>query len=122
MPNASAAYGTTMVPASTSKGCGNRQSRCHSRQMIASSPNPLPRLGFTWPRSMARRSTTMSRANPISNAKKAPETPLTIRGVAVYRIGPGGTFDLDRWRGTQGISYTLSAVAGVLTSSNGSVY
>jgi cyanophycinase-like exopeptidase len=51
-----------------------------------------------------------------------PGTPLTIRGVAVYRIGPGGTFDLDRWRGTQGISYTLGAVAGVLSSSKGSVY
>jgi len=52
----------------------------------------------------------------------APETPLTYRNVAVYRIGPGGTFDLDRWRGAHGIAYTLSAVAGVLTSSNGSVY
>ena len=51
-----------------------------------------------------------------------PETPLTYRNVAVYRVGPGGTFDLGRWRGTQGISYTLSAVEGVLTSSNGSVY
>ena len=77
MPSASAAYGTTIVPASTSKGCGNRHSRCHSRQMIASSPNPLPRLGCTWPRSMARRSTTMSRASPMSSAKKAPEMPLT---------------------------------------------
>lgn len=52
----------------------------------------------------------------------APDTPLTYRNVAVYRIGPGGTFDLDRWKGTHGISYTLHAVAGVLTSSNGSVY
>lgn len=52
----------------------------------------------------------------------APETPLTYRNVAVYRVGPGGTFDLGRWRGAHGISYTLSAVEGVLTSSNGSVY
>jgi cyanophycinase len=52
----------------------------------------------------------------------APDTPLTYRNVAVYRIGPGGTFDLNRWKGTRGISYTLSAVEGVLTSSNGSVY
>jgi cyanophycinase len=51
-----------------------------------------------------------------------PDTPLTYRNVAVYRIGPGGTFDLNRWKGTHGISYTLSAVEGVLTSSNGSVY
>jgi len=52
----------------------------------------------------------------------APQNALTYRNVAVYRIGPGGTFDLDRWRGAHGIAYTLSAVAGVLTSSNGSIY
>ena len=52
----------------------------------------------------------------------APGTPLTYRNVAVYRIGPGGTFDLDRWRGTGGISYTLSAEGGVLTSSRGAIY
>ena len=52
----------------------------------------------------------------------APGTPLTYRNVAVYRIGPGGTFDLDTWTGTGGISYTLSAEAGVLTSSRGAIY
>jgi cyanophycinase len=51
-----------------------------------------------------------------------PGTPLTYDNVSVYRIGPGGTFDLDSWTGNQGIAYTLSATAGVLTSSNGSVY
>jgi cyanophycinase len=51
-----------------------------------------------------------------------PETPLTYRNVAVYRIGPGGSFEIPRWKGTHGIAYTLSAVEGVLTSSNGSVY
>jgi cyanophycinase len=51
-----------------------------------------------------------------------PGTPLTYRNVAVYRIGPGGTFDLDTWRGTGGISYTLSAEEGVLTSSRGEIY
>jgi hypothetical protein len=40
----------------------------------------------------------------------------------VYRIGPGGTFDLDKWHGTGGISYTLTAEAGVLTSSRGEIY
>ena len=48
--------------------------------------------------------------------------PLTYRNVTVYRISPGGTFDLDTWNGTGGISYTLSAEAGVLSSSNGSIY
>lgn len=52
----------------------------------------------------------------------APGTPLTYRNVAVYRIGPGGKFDLDTWRGAGGISYTLSAEAGVLTSSRGEIY
>jgi cyanophycinase len=51
-----------------------------------------------------------------------PGVPLTYRNISVYRIGPGGTFDLDRWRGTRGISYTLSAENGVLTSSNGEIY
>jgi cyanophycinase len=51
-----------------------------------------------------------------------PGTPLTFRNVAVYRIGPGGTFDLDRWHGTGGLSYTLTAEAGVLTSSRGEIY
>ena len=52
----------------------------------------------------------------------APGTPLTYRNVAVYRIGPGGTFDLDTWTGTGGISYALSAEGGVLTSSRGAIY
>jgi len=51
-----------------------------------------------------------------------PGTPLTFRNVSVYRIGPGGRFDIPRWRGTGGIAYTLSAEAGVLTSSRGEVY
>src|SRR5262245_19999673 len=51
-----------------------------------------------------------------------PETPLTYRNIAVYRIGPGGKFDLDRWRGSGGIAYTLSAEAGVLSSSRGDIY
>jgi cyanophycinase len=51
-----------------------------------------------------------------------PKTPLTFRNVAVYRIGPGGRFELDRWRGSGGIAYTLSAEAGVLSSSRGEIY
>lgn len=48
--------------------------------------------------------------------------PLTFRNVDVYRIGPGGRFDLRRWQGSGGIAYTLSAVDGVLTSSRGEIY
>jgi len=51
-----------------------------------------------------------------------PGTPLTFRNVSVYRIGPGGTFDLGAWRGQGGIAYTLSAEAGVLVSSRGDIY
>jgi len=51
-----------------------------------------------------------------------PGVPLTYRNVTIYRITVGGTFDLDTWTGTGGISYTLTAEAGVLSSSNGSIY
>lgn len=51
-----------------------------------------------------------------------PGVPLTYRNVEVYRIGPGGSFDLKRWRGHGGIAYTLTVEAGVLTSSRGEVY
>jgi len=48
--------------------------------------------------------------------------PLTFRNVDVYRIGPGGHFDLATWQGTGGIGYRLSAEAGVLRSSRESAY
>jgi cyanophycinase len=51
-----------------------------------------------------------------------PGTPLTYRNISVYRIGPGGGFDLGSWRGTGGIAYTLTVEAGVLTSSRGEIY
>jgi cyanophycinase-like exopeptidase len=47
---------------------------------------------------------------------------LTFRNVDVYRIGPGGRFDLRGWNGTGGFSYRLSAEAGQLQSSHGSRY
>jgi cyanophycinase-like exopeptidase len=51
-----------------------------------------------------------------------PGIPLTYRNVAVYRIGPGNGFDLNRWRGTGGIAYTLTVEAGALSSSRGEIY
>ena len=51
-----------------------------------------------------------------------PNTPLTYRNISVYRIGPGGRFDIPKWRGAGGLAYTLSAEAGVLFSSRGEIY
>ena len=49
-------------------------------------------------------------------------TPLTYRTIPTYKVTSSGTFDLVTWRGTGGTSYTLSAVAGALSSSNGNIY
>jgi len=51
-------------------------------------------------------------------------TPLTYLNIAVYRINSTGTFSLSTWKGTGGVSYTVSANAGVLSStqSGGSIY
>ena len=53
-----------------------------------------------------------------------PGTPLTYQNIAVYRITAGGTFNLGKWSGHGGTAYTVSANAGVLSSTqaNGSVY
>jgi cyanophycinase-like exopeptidase len=51
-----------------------------------------------------------------------PGIPLTFRNVGVYRIGPGNSFDLTRWRGSGGIAYTLTVEAGALSSSRGEIY
>jgi cyanophycinase-like exopeptidase len=51
-------------------------------------------------------------------------TPLTYLNIAVYRIDATGTFNLSTWKGTGGVSYAVSANAGVLSStqSGGAVY
>jgi cyanophycinase len=62
-------------------------------------------------------------------APGAPQTcqagiPLTYQNVAVYRINAAGSFALSRWKGRGGVAYTVSANAGVLSSTqpNGSIY
>jgi cyanophycinase len=52
------------------------------------------------------------------------KTPLTYHNIAVYRINATGTFKLSTWEGTGGIAYTVSANAGVLSSTQpgGSIY
>ncbi len=49
-------------------------------------------------------------------------TPLTLQGIAVQRIGAGATFDFKTWTATGGLAYSLSVQAGIVSSSNGSVY
>lgn len=53
-----------------------------------------------------------------------PGTPLTYQNIAVYRINASGTFNLSTWTGKGGTAYTVSANAGVLSSTqpNGSIY
>ncbi len=51
--------------------------------------------------------------------------PLTFKNVSVYRVaGPSARFDLTTWTGQGGNAYSLSALAGVLTSTQagGGVY
>jgi cyanophycinase len=49
-------------------------------------------------------------------------TPLTYTGLAVYKVSGGATFNLATWTGSGGTSYSVSANAGALSSSNGSIY
>jgi cyanophycinase len=49
-------------------------------------------------------------------------SPLTFGDVEVYRVRDGGTFDLKAWKGSAGLSYTLSVKDGVVASSSGSIY
>jgi cyanophycinase len=49
-------------------------------------------------------------------------TPLTYTGLAVYKMSGGATFNLATWVGAGGTAYTVSANAGAMSSSNGSIY
>ena len=53
-----------------------------------------------------------------------PKTPLTYSDISVYRINASGTFNLSMWTGKGGTAYTVSANAGVLSSTQagGSIY
>jgi len=46
----------------------------------------------------------------------APKTPLTYRHVSVRRIAKEQSFDVANWTGSAGVTYSVSAVAGVLSS------
>ena len=54
----------------------------------------------------------------------APKTPLTYQNISIYRIDSSASFDLGKWTGHGGTAYTVSATAGVLSSTQpgGSIY
>lgn len=52
----------------------------------------------------------------------APGKPLTTSAISVYRLGPGGRFDLTRWEGNGGVEYELTARDGFLQSSRENNY
>jgi cyanophycinase len=53
-----------------------------------------------------------------------PKTPLTYQNISVYRIAAGGSFNVVNWSGKGGTTYTVSATAGVLSSTQagGAIY
>jgi cyanophycinase-like exopeptidase len=57
-------------------------------------------------------------------AAARPRTPLTLGDVQVYRIRKDGKFDLSTWKGAGGAAYSISAVNGVLSSTQtgGGIY
>lgn len=77
-------------------------------EVFATPKHPTPRVYF------------MSATEPAQRCEQG--QPLTLRNVDVYRITPGGRFDLAAWEGQGGVAYTLSAEAGTLKSSRGEIY
>jgi cyanophycinase len=53
-----------------------------------------------------------------------PKTPLTFRNITVYQTPAGAHFDISKWSGEGGVSYSLSVEQGVIHSTQlgGSIY
>ncbi|MGH8242489.1 MAG: cyanophycinase, partial [Steroidobacteraceae bacterium] len=77
-------------------------------QVFATADHPTPYAYF------------MAAAGPPPRCE--PGEPLTTGAIKVYRLSPGGRFDLASWRGTGGIGYELRVESGVLQSSRESHY
>jgi len=77
-------------------------------EVFATADHPTPFVYF------------MAPAGPPLQCKEG--TPLTTGAIAVYRLGPGGRFDVVNWRGDGGVAYELRAESGVLHSSRESNY
>ena len=54
----------------------------------------------------------------------AQNKPLTYKNVSVYKLTAGGSFDLSKWSGKGGAAYSVSAIGGVMSSTQpgGSLY
>ena len=50
------------------------------------------------------------------------KTPLTYRNLPVYKVSGSASFNIATWHGSGGLAYTVTAEAGALSSSNGSIY
>jgi len=77
-------------------------------EVFATADHPTPYVYF------------MSSTGPPAVCERG--RPLTAGDIEVYRLGPGGKFDLAAWQGTGGVEYTLTALDGVLHSSRGNNY
>jgi cyanophycinase len=72
-------------------------------EVFATADHPTPDVYFLKP------------AGPPLHCKNG--EPLMTRSITVYRLAPGGRFDLAAWRGDGGVAYELRAEGGVLQSS-----
>jgi cyanophycinase-like exopeptidase len=77
-------------------------------EVFATADHPTPYVYFMEP------------AGPPSNCRRG--EPLSTGAVAVYRLGPGGRFDLAGWTGSGGFGYELRVSDGVLHSSRDDNY
>jgi cyanophycinase len=51
-----------------------------------------------------------------------PGRPLTMENILVYKVEPGGRFDIKNWKNATGLAYTLNVDKGVITSSRSDEY
>jgi cyanophycinase-like exopeptidase len=77
-------------------------------EILATADHPTPYAYFLEPS-----------AQPL---RCAPGEHLTTAVIRVYRLGPGGRFNLRDWKGTGGIGYELRVLDGFLLSSRESNY
>jgi cyanophycinase-like exopeptidase len=77
-------------------------------EVFATAEHPTPYVYFMEPVAMPTRC--------------EPGEPLSTGEISVHRVGPGGRFDLRRWRGSGAVAYELRVESGVLHSSRESNY